>query len=200
MITANTAIILAGGKSLRMGQDKQELTFDGNRLIDVIIDQLHDDFNEIIIVTNKPHLYGGRLICTQDTPRFAGRGPLAGLHAGLTVSSSDYSFLLACDMPYVNKAYLRYMKEQLTSGQQLAIVTREGENIAPFHGFYSKENIPLIENFLGTGRASLQRYLQGIVPVHYVDEAVAQSFDPNLRMFVNLNTKEEWRVYKLSGW
>lgn len=198
MITANTAIILAGGKSLRMGQDKQELTFDGNRLIDVIIDQLHDDFNEIIIVTNKPHLYGGRLICTQDTPRFAGRGPLAGLHAGLTVSSSDYSFLLACDMPYINKPYLRYMKSQLAEGHKLAIITKEGEHIAPFHGFYSKANIPLIDNYLSRGRSSLQRYLRGISPIHYVDEDLAQAFDPTLRMFINLNTKEEWRAYKLS--
>lgn len=88
-----SAIILAGGKSTRMGFDKQLLKIDERRLMDSLIHKLHKDFEEIIIVTNRPDLYIGLShIITTDILK--DKGPLGGIHAGLKKSSSQYAFVV----------------------------------------------------------------------------------------------------------
>lgn len=100
-----TAIILAGGKSSRMGFDKQFLKIDKRRLMFSIINKLNKEFDEIIIVTNKPdHYIGLSHKITRDILR--DKGPLGGIHAGLMQASSKYSLVIACDMPNINLSYI----------------------------------------------------------------------------------------------
>ena len=188
-----TAVILAGGKSTRMGFDKQLLKINERRLIDNLRRKLNKNFDEIIVVTNKSEYYlGFPDKITKDI--IVGKGPLSGIHAGLKVSYSQYVYFVACDMPNINLNYIEYMKKELKDLKVKACVTRYGEWIEPFNAFYSKDMIENIEEHLSNNRRSVNSLLSKL-PVHYIEEEKAREFSPNWDMFLNLNTKEELNDY-----
>ena len=195
-----SAIILAGGKSSRMGFDKQLLKIDERRLMDSLIHKLHKEFEEIIIVTNRPELYLGLShIITRDILK--DKGPLGGIHAGLNKSSSQYAFVVACDMPNINMEYVQYMKSQLRGPDSMGCVTEFGDWIEPFSGFYSVEFIQYIEKYLETNRRSINGLIEDF-DITYIKENHARKFSPNWDMFLNLNTKEDLYNYldNAGGW
>lgn len=185
-----TAIILSGGKSSRMGFDKQFLKIENRRLVDSMIQKLEKEFDEIIIVTNKPQEYlglGHKI--TMDILKE--KGPLGGIHAGLCISSSQYALVMACDMPNVNMDYVKYMKENIAIH---GCTTKFGDWIEPFCSFYSKEITKDIEEYLQTGKRSINHLLQTL-QINYIEEAEARRFSPNWDMFLNLNTKADLDNY-----
>ncbi|WP_035292194.1 molybdenum cofactor guanylyltransferase [Clostridium sp. KNHs214] len=188
-----TAIILAGGKSSRMGFDKQFLKIDKRRLMDSIVHKLREEFGEIIIVTNKPQCYIG-LSNKITHDKIEGKGPLGGIHAGLKESSSKYALVVACDMPNINMDYIRYMKKSIENQDIDGCVTNFGDWIEPFSGFYSKEIVDDIEKHLLFNRRSINSLLKNL-RIHYVEEKKAREFSPNWDMFLNLNTKEDLNSY-----
>lgn len=195
-----TAIILAGGKSSRMGFDKQLLKIDERRLMDSLIHKLNKDFEEIIIVTNRPELYIG-LSHKIIGDILLDKGPLGGIHAGLSVSSSKYAFVVACDMPNINMDYISFMKERLIDRDSFGCVTRFGQWIEPFSSFYSKDLINHIGEYLETNKKSINGLIKDL-NITYIDEDEARRFSPNWHMFLNLNTKEDLNNYleNISGW
>ncbi|MSU02743.1 molybdenum cofactor guanylyltransferase [Tissierella pigra] len=189
MKSFGTAIILAGGKSSRMGFDKQFIEVNQDRLMDIVINKLKKEFKEIIIVTNKPEgYYKNQYIVTKDI--IEGKGPLSGIHAGLKLSSSRYAFVVACDMPHINLDYIRYMKEFIGNENIDGSVTKYGELVEPFNGFYSKGIIENIEKHLLNQRRSINSLLKEL-NIKYVEESKAREFSPNWDMFINLNTQED---------
>lgn len=195
-----TAIILAGGKSTRMGFDKQLLKIDERRLMDSLINKLHKEFEEIIIVTNRPELYIGLShIITSDIIK--DKGPLGGIHAGLNKSSSQYSFVVACDMPNINMEYVQHMKSELLSPDSMGCVTEYEDWIEPFSGFYSVGFIQYIEKYLDTNRRSINGLIKDF-NITYIKESDARKFSPNWDMFLNINTKEDLYNYldNADGW
>lgn len=188
-----TAIILAGGKSSRMGFDKQFLKINERRLMDSLVHKLKEEFEEIIIVTNKPEYYIGlshRI--TKDI--IEDKGPLGGIHAGLKLSSSQYAFVVACDMPNMNMDYIRYMKKSIGNRGLDGCVTKFGDWIEPFSSFYSKDIVEQIENHLKSNFRSINSLLKNL-NICYIDENKAREFSPNWDMFLNLNTKEDLNKY-----
>ena len=103
-----TAIILAGGKSSRMGRDKAFLKIEGVPMIRRQLKLLRKFFKKITIVTNSPHKYKFRnvKIIKDIVP---GQGPLGGIYSGLMASKSFHNFVLACDMPFIDLSLVRYM-------------------------------------------------------------------------------------------
>ncbi len=188
-----TAIILAGGKSSRMGFDKQFLKIDQRRLMDSLVNKLGIQFGEIIIVTNKPEHYIG-LSHKIITDKIVGKGPLAGIHAGLLESSSRYSFVVACDMPNINMQYVRYMIESMKDHSLDGCVTNYMDWIEPFSSFYSKDLVGRIEAHLDSGRRSINSMLKNL-NIKYIAEHDARKFSPNWDMFLNLNTREDLDEY-----
>ena len=188
-----TAIILAGGKSSRMGFDKQFLKIDERRLMDRIIHKLEEEFDEIIIVTNKPEYYIGlSQKITQDI--IEDKGPLAGIHAGLKESSSQYVFVLACDMPNINMDYVRFMKQTIKDKDVDGCVTNFQDWIEPFSSFYSRDIVDDIERHLKSNKRSINSLLPSL-NIHYIEEDKARDFSPNWDMFLNLNTREDLNLY-----
>lgn len=185
-----SAIILAGGKSSRMGFDKQFLKIDKRRLMHSIINKLNNEFDEIIIVTNKPeHYIGLSHRITKDILKE--KGPLGGIHAGLNAASSKYSLVIACDMPNINMNYIRYMKDHM--GEH-GCTTRFMEWIEPFCSFYSKEIIDDIENYLSSKKRNIHDLLKQL-NFSYIEESIARRYSPSWDMFLNLNTKEDLDKY-----
>ena len=191
----STAIILAGGKSSRMGFDKQFLKIKEKRVIDVVIDKLKEEFSEIIIVTNKPEEYkDSKHTVVSDIIK--GQGPLSGLHVGLKYSKSKYAYFIACDMPNINIDYIRYMKQRLKQEKYkpMACVTTCEKFIEAFNAFYSKNLYEKIEESLKDDKRSVNSLLKRVDTL-FIDEENTREFSPNWDMFINLNTQEELKNY-----
>ncbi len=192
-----TAAILAGGKSSRMGFDKQFLEINEQRLIDGVREKLSQDFDEIIVVTNKKEKYIGfnDQIIGDIIP---GKGPLSGIHAGLMAASSQYVYFIACDMPHICLDYIRYMKSEIEALRVKACITKFQGHIEPFNAFYAKDMIEDIESCLGKGKRSVNALLTNL-EIHEIEEEKAREFSPNWDMFLNLNTKEELDEFLAKG-
>jgi len=188
-----TAVILAGGKSSRMGFDKQLLMDNNRRMLEKVIDALRKEFCDILIVTAKPELYRGMDVrlcadCYHDM------GPLAGVHAAMNHARSRYVYLFACDMPVVNLPYIRYMKEKILETGTKLCACRRNDCFEPFNAFYSTELLQDAQNRLDAGSASLFRFIQSAEP-YVVSEDEAALYDRDLRMFTNINTRPELDSY-----
>ncbi|MDF2506033.1 molybdenum cofactor guanylyltransferase [Clostridium sp.] len=191
-----TAVILAGGKSSRMGFDKQFLKIDEKRLMDTLISELKTEFQDIIIVTNKPSEY--EFINTNYrivSDEIRQKGPLSGIHIGLKESKSKYVYFIACDMPKINLDYIRYMKSELLRTNADACVTEHNHRIEPFNAFYSSEILPKIGGLILKGRLSMLALIDNI-NTHFIQESNAKKYNNNFNMFFNLNTPKDLSEYK----
>lgn len=199
MKKTDTAIILAGGKSSRMGFDKQQMRFKGDLAAVNIAKRLSGDFRDIIIVSNKPQLYEG-LPYTILKDVIHDFGPLGGLYTGLLQSKSQFAYLIACDMPSINLNYIRYMKTLIQKDSSMdALVTHfENEMAEPFNAFYSKNIICEIEKMALENRPQIHGFLKTI-STQYVPHSVASKFSPNWEMFRNLNTRRDLPAFEKSS-
>ena len=191
-----TAVILAGGKSSRMGFDKQFIKINEKRLLETMVNKLKKEFDDIILVTNKPEYYVGsscKVVCDEIKQR----GPLSGIHIGLKESSSKYVYFVACDMPNINIDYIRYMKEKIRDLDADACITKVGDRLEPFNAFYSRDVINDIEKLLLEDCRAIV-YLINKVNTFYIEEQCARKYSPNWDMFLNINTKEDLNDYSNS--
>lgn len=188
-----TAAILAGGKSSRMGFDKQLLMEDDRRILETVIETLKQEFSDILIVTAKPQLYEGMgvRLCSDAYP---GCGPLAGVHAALLAARSQYVYLLACDMPVVNLPFIRHMKAKLQETRMDICASRYQDRMEPFNTFYSRALLGEVVHRLETGNSSLFRFINASRAFVLAQEDAA-CFDKELRMFTNINTRTEYQKY-----
>lgn len=179
-------IILAGGKSLRFGEDKVFTKVRGSILIESLISLLTPLFDNLIVVTNHPERLAGYPVrVTSDKTR--GIGPIAGIQAGLMASDSETNFVLACDMPLISAGLIKYM--QTIKGYE-AVVPSIEEKVEPLHAIYSKTCLPIIEQQIKAGRYKIQEMFFKL-SVCYINEEVIRNFDPNLISFLNINSKKD---------
>jgi len=189
-----SAVILAGGKSSRMGFDKQFLQIKNHYLLCHHGKELAKLFKQIIVVTNTPELY-------RDTPFvlvsdvIPNKGPLGGIHIGLKTATSCQVYFLACDMPNIRLDYIRFMQQRLRDNPAKACITRFGDWIEPFNAFYARDLVPEIEDYLGRGHHSLFQFLKEL-DTHYIAEDEARRFSPDWGMFLNLNTREDFEAWR----
>lgn len=192
MADMETAIILAGGKSSRMGFDKQFLKLRDKYIIEMIAERLERVFKEIILVTSKPEEYAkyGFKLVEDEVKDF---GPLAGIQVGLKNSRSMHNYIVACDMPFINLKYLKYMMELIEQheGKVDGVITRLGEWIEPFNAFYSKSLLGSIEENIEKGKRQINFMLQSS-NVLYISEEKAREFSPDWEMFTNVNTLDDY--------
>lgn len=190
MLKLTTAIILTGGMSRRMGFSKETMNFQGSPLMDRLIRELSPAFEEIIVVGKNPQLYKDKSNVLTTFDLIEGRGPLGGLHAGLHLCKSDFAYLLACDMPFVNPAYIDFLKDQLKREMD-ALVCKEGDQLEPFHGFYNVKLRDRIEESLEKRENSITRFIKQLGNPAYISLDKAREFSPDLSIFTNINTKEQ---------
>ena len=184
-----TAVILAGGKSKRMGKNKELLNIDNRRLVEMQISKLQREFEDIVVITNYPQYYHG-LNCKTFIDIIKDKGPIGGIYTGLVNSSSLYTYFLACDMPVVNKDYINFLKIKLKDKDYKAGITLLGEWIEPFNAYYSKKMIKDIEKYIEEGGYSVHKLVKNL-EVLFIEEKKAREYSPNWEMFINFNTKED---------
>jgi len=107
-----TGVILAGGMSRRMGEDKGTLLLGDRTVIEYVIETVSQVVDELLLITNKPENYQ-RFGIPIFTDILQANGALVGIHAGLIASQTYHSLFVACDMPFVKKQLLEYMTSKL---------------------------------------------------------------------------------------
>ncbi len=193
----NSAIILAGGRSSRMGFNKELIMINEKRIVNKQIEALHKSFDEIIVVTKNMDLYKD-LDCIALSDIMKDKGPLSGIHAGLTASSSIYSYVIACDMPVINMDYINFMKKKIYQNDIDGCMTLYGEHIEPFNAFYSREIVENIREYLMKGEKSIHKLIKPL-NFNFVEEKTARRFSPNWDMFINFNTRDDINEYIKTG-
>jgi len=188
-----TAIILAGGKSRRMGTNKAFLRLGDTSLIENQVKKLCGIFDEIIISANDYALYERfKLPVVHDI--FPGRkGPLAGICSCLKHASYPYAFVIACDMPNINENLILFLQNQIEENYDI-IVPKTSRGPEPLHAFYSKNCIPVMEECLKKDDLRLVDFLS-MVRARYVTEVEFAVINNSARAFINLNTLEEYKKY-----
>ncbi len=186
-----SCIILAGGKSLRLGHDKVLESISNKSLLEQVISKIDSLGKEIIIVTAEertlPQLSNvSKLKIVTDV--FPGKGSLGGIYTGLVKSDSFYNLVVACDMPFLNKAFLSYMIE-VSHGYDF-VLPHINDRFEPLHAVYSKNCIAPIECILNQGRKAIVD-LFNFVKVKHVEAEEVDRFDPQHLSFFNINTKED---------
>jgi molybdopterin-guanine dinucleotide biosynthesis protein A len=186
-----SCIILAGGKSLRLGYDKVLEKVGDRSLLEQVISCIDPLSREIIIVTAEERTFPQlashpKLKIVSDI--FPGKGSLGGIYTGLVTSDSFYNLVIASDMPFLNQPLLRYMIE-VSDGFDF-VLPRINNLFEPLHAVYSKNCVAPIEFILKQGRKVIIE-LFNFVKVRYVEAEEVDRFDPQHLSFFNINTQED---------
>lgn len=182
-----TCVVMAGGKSSRMGTDKAFVPLLGKPLIEHVLERIGGLGQEEIIITNEPEDYEhlNRPLFQDIIPN---RGPLGGLYTALVHANYPYILVTACDMPWLNRSLLEYMVSLRHEAQ--AIVPRWHHFPEPLHAVYSKSCLSPIEENLTSGSFKMISFYEDI-KVHFLEEDDIARFDPQGRSFSNINTPED---------
>ena len=140
-----TGIILSGGKSSRMGGNKSLLKIGELTIIERVRDLMQSIFSEVILITNEPSDYKFiNIPIFEDL--FKHKGPLAGIHSGLTHSSSKENFIISCDIPFIPPEMIKYIVDFKTD--KLITVTKSDGYIQQLAGKYAKYCVNEAEKIL----------------------------------------------------
>ncbi len=182
----STAIVLAGGKSERMGENKSLLSIGGKKMIEHIIDQLDNHFSEIIISSNNKELHlltNKKIVKDKDIDK----GPLMGILSCLEVSTYKKNFITACDIPEIN---INLIHRMLTTAENYDIVVPIHDNkfIEPLFAVYSKNVLNELKNMLYNSQERKIRKLFDRVNTYYypIDDT---------SWYKNINTKDDYKNF-----
>ena len=184
-----TGILLAGGKSRRMGIDKRFLKLGGATLVRRALSVYERIFTEILIVVAEPvpELTDmGHQVVTDLIPNYA---TIGGLYTGLSLSHTPRVFAAACDMPFLNPRIIGHLVEYCGDD---VVMPKLGTGLQPMHAVYAKTCLPYFERMMANNNLSIQAVLgHHELQVRLVTEEVLRTFDPQLMSFLNLNTPED---------
>lgn len=183
-----TAFVLAGGKSTRMGEDKAFLQLKGRTLLDRALDTVRALTPEIIIVGERSKFSRFGTV-VEDV--FRDRGPLGGIHAALTASATDLNLILALDMPFVERSFLKYLAREASATDALVTVPRTESGWQPLCAVYRKAFGHLAENSLIQGRNKIDALFSDL-KVFVIDDKNLERRGFSEAMFRNLNTRREF--------
>ena len=187
-----TGVLLAGGKSRRMGEDKRYLVVGEQTLLEQGLGVLRLLFQKVLVVI------------AQDSPPLdvdarvvrdlvSDCGSLGGLHSGLTEATTPYIFVVACDMPFLDPAVIA----QFTSRRYTAdiVMAKLAARLHPMHALYGKRCLPAVEQMIGARQLKIQDMVShASLRVLYVTEADLLTIDPFGRSFHNVNTPADLEV------
>lgn len=185
-----TSIILAGGKSTRLGRAKALQTIEGKTLIQWVIDRLAVLSTEIIIAT----AHGEAIPCSSPVTMrtvadvYPDGGPLGGIYTGLASSSGARAIIVGCDTPFLNVELLAHMMR--ISPEFDVVVPRVGDKVEPLCAVYSRRCMDTIRGLLDENELRITT-LFGLVSVRYIEVSEIDTFDPEHLSFLNANSQTD---------
>ena len=202
-----TGIVLCGGRSTRMGQDKGSLAFGGETLLQRAVRVVREVADEVIVVRRE-----GQAMAEQD-PAGGGNpflglpvrvvhdpvddlGPLAGIAAGLAASTTDINIVVACDMPLLKSAVLARLVA-LRGDADICVAVADGHP-SLLCAVYRSSVACVADELLAGGERRVMALLDR-VQTKRVDAAAFRDIDPDLESFVSCNTPEAYQKMKRSS-
>jgi molybdopterin-guanine dinucleotide biosynthesis protein A len=192
-----TGFVLAGGRSQRMGKDKAQLDWEGRSLLVHAVGQAKQISQQVFVV--------GRLDVEDPAAPvvpdiFRRAGPLGGIHAALSRTSTEWNLILAVDLPLVTVGLLELVASHCDGTSNLAVVPRVGGRLHPLCGAYRRVLLSDIEQALAAGERSIHRLLErldaGIMgqnssKMRVIEERELESAGFSAQTLFNVNTPED---------
>lgn len=184
-----TGVILAGGAGKRFdGIAKSKILIGGKQIISRILDVMSGIFAEIIIITNTPAQYVEFRTYKIAGDKMPGKGPLSGIHAALAESSNDAIFVVAGDMPFLDKDLIIRQIEFFNEFHPDVLIPQIGHYIEPLHGIYKKLNIKILEEYLLNGNDFSVRGFLRKTDLQFIQ---FENSEITARAFTNVNTAQD---------
>lgn len=183
-----TGLILAGGKSRRLGQDKRFLELGGRTCLQRVLDVFSEIFTDVLVVADaaEPFKEMGVKVVVDLIP---GRATLGGLYTGLHYAA-DRVFAAACDMPGLSPSAIRVVLAHAGDGD-IVVPDLEGR-LQPMHAVYSKACLPVIKSLVEAQSLKIQDlFARQELRVYRIPKEAFQAVDPDLRSFFNINTPDD---------
>lgn len=189
LIADVTGVLLAGGKSRRMGQDKRLLSVGDETLYTRSLSVLRAIFERVVVVI------------AQDSPLVASDAPvlrdviphcgsLGGLYTGLKEARTQWVFAVACDMPFLDPATIRHFVE--LKGQADVVMAKLQNRFQPMHALYHRNCLPIMESLIHAQDFKIHRLADHpALRVRVVTPEELSRLDPEGRSFYNVNTPDD---------
>jgi molybdopterin-guanine dinucleotide biosynthesis protein A len=174
-------VVLAGGRSRRMGRDKASLPWSGTTLVHRAVDVLSENCSEVVIAGPEELARPG---LETVTDRYPGCGPLAGLHSGLERAAGRPIFALACDMPFVDAKLVCHLMALADGGGGAWVASGEG-GTQPLCGIYAASGRRVAERRLQEGRLSVLGFFAAVAGVAVPITAELDVYRPELLLNIN---------------
>lgn len=185
-MTACSAIVLAGGHSARMGQDKALLELEGTAILRRTVDTLRQLTEDILIVGRPPD---PTLPASAVSDSILDLGPMGGLSTGLPAMRHRYIVCVGCDHPWLDANVLDLLLSRVDTHDAVVPIVYGRAQV--LHAVYDRSILPIVRSHLDSRRLSMRSLLKDL-RVCWVDEADIRPLDPELRSFINVNTPEDW--------
>ena len=184
-----TGVLLAGGKSRRMGRDKRFLSIGGETLYVRSLSVLRSIFERVLIViAQDSHPIEADVPVLRDV--VAECGSLGGLYTGLKQAGSEWVFAVACDMPFLDPATIRRFIE--LKGEADVVMAKLPNGFHPMHALYHRNCLPIMERLMQAKDLKIQRLADHpSLRVRVVTPEELDSLDPDGRSFYNINTPDD---------
>lgn len=186
---AASAIILAGGLATRMGGEKPLRRLHGTTLLDHALDLARAACDDLIVACGaRAFSVPADVRLAPDAPVDAGKGPLAGISAGLALASHDRVLVLACDLPNVTPALIAALLDKLPAHGCAWCRHKADEPLVA--ALWREPAIVAARQALAEGRNKVLPVWQGLNPVVVQGSELAALGDPD-RLFANINTPDD---------
>jgi len=182
--------ILAGGRGERFGKEKTEIILGGEVLIRRILRVLKKIFDEVLVVEKSSPLKGEldeNTKCVRDM--FNSSGAIVGIHSALFHSKNEYSFVCACDMPFVDREFIEFMISEINKNKEIDVLIPESrKGLEPLYAIYSKRCLPFFEKLIREGERKVVNLLK-FVRFEVIPYKTVEKF--NRYQFFNINTPRD---------
>ena len=184
-----SGVILAGGDSSRFnGIIKSKIVINGRTIISRIIDTLDELFDEIIIVTNRPEEFTEYSSCKIIGDCIFNKGPLGGIHAALKMTDKEALFVVAGDMPLIDKDYIARQVDFYMKNVCEVLIPSVNNYIEPLHGIYKHTIMTILEDFLKKENNYALRDFFKIADTRYLE---FEDSDKSKKAFTNINSPSD---------
>jgi len=192
----NSAVVLSGGLSTRLGQDKGLLKLGEKPLVRYVlkaVDRLVEE--RIVVVSSKQQVEVYERACgdlaTILTDKGKEHSPLAGTLTGLQEAQGEYSLVLPCDTPFLSRNILSLLLE-LSPGKNACVPRWPNGYVEPLQAVYRTQcALKACEAALHEKQLDVKAMLDRLQCVRYVSTLVLQQLDPDLKTFFNINTLQD---------
>ncbi|MCS4538242.1 MAG: molybdenum cofactor guanylyltransferase [Thaumarchaeota archaeon] len=201
MIGKRAAIILAGGRSSRMGENKALMMLNGKTMLEHIVEAIRKITGEIVLVIGFDQDMDAKALISKNIPIIKDildvKSPLIGILTGTKFLSAEYVSVHPCDTPLIEPSLMGYLFKRAEGHEAAIAITKDGR-LQPLNSVYKSSAVHrACDESLNRGETKCKQMIQHLEDVVYVKEDELTRFDPLLRTYININTRQEFQELRL---